>query len=48
MIDAVSVRAAPASQADASFAEITARRRGRLRRYLFQHPGVMDAVVVLC
>ena len=48
MIDAVSVRAAAASQADASFAEITARRRGQLRRYLFQHPGVMDAVVVLC
>lgn len=38
---------APASQADASFAEITARRRGRLRRYLFQHPRVMDALVVL-
>ncbi|MCU1510688.1 MAG: two-component sensor histidine kinase [Arthrobacter sp.] len=48
MIDAVSVKDAPAGQADASFAEITARRRGRLRRYLFQHPRVMDAVVVLC
>ncbi|MET4095262.1 histidine kinase [Arthrobacter sp. UYCu712] len=42
------VKDAPASQADASFAEITARRRGRLRRYLFQRPRVMDAVVVLC
>jgi signal transduction histidine kinase len=48
MIDAVPVKDVPASQADASFAEITARRRGRLRRYLFQHPRVMDAVVVLC
>jgi signal transduction histidine kinase len=48
MIDAAVVKDAPASQADASFAEITARRRGRLRRYLFQHPRVMDAVVVLC
>ena len=48
MIDAVSVKDAPANQADASFAEITARRRGRFRRYLFQHPRVMDAVVVLC
>lgn len=46
MIDAV--RDAPAGQADASFAEITARRRGRLRRYLFQHPRVMDVLVVLC
>ena len=48
MIDAVSVKDAPASQAEASFAEITARRRGGLRRYLFQRPRVMDAVVVLC
>ena len=46
MIDAVPVKDAAAGQADASFAEITARRRGRLRRYLFQHPRVMDAVVV--
>jgi signal transduction histidine kinase len=38
---------APASQADASFAEITAKRRGLLRRYLYQHPRVMDGVVVL-
>ncbi len=42
------VKDAPAGQADASFAEITARRRGRLRRYLFQRPRVMDALVVLC
>ncbi|WP_189337551.1 sensor histidine kinase [Arthrobacter sp. AFG7.2] len=36
---------APAGQADASFAELTARRKGRLRRYLHRHPLVMDAVV---
>ncbi|MCB5274693.1 Sensor histidine kinase DesK [Arthrobacter sp. SO5] len=46
MIDAVPVKDAAAGRADASFAEITARRRGRLRRYLFQHPRAMDAVVV--
>jgi signal transduction histidine kinase len=46
MIDAVAVKDAPAGQADASFAEITARHRGRIRRYLFQHPRAMDAVVV--
>ena len=33
---------------EASFAEITARRRGRVRRYFYEHPRVMDAVVVLC
>lgn len=38
---------APAGQADASFAELTARRRGLIRRYLHQHPRLMDAVVVL-
>ena len=38
---------APAGQADASFAEITAKRRGLLRRYLYQRPRVMDGVVVL-
>jgi signal transduction histidine kinase len=48
MIDAVSVRDAPAGQADASLAEITARRRGRVRRYLFEHPRAMDALVVAC
>ena len=48
MIEAASVKDAPAGQADASFAEITARRRGRIRRYLFQHPRAMDAVVVVC
>ena len=46
MTDAVAVKDAPAGQADASFAEITARHRGRIRRYLFQHPRAMDAVVV--
>lgn len=48
MIDAVAVKDAPAAQADASLAELTARRRGRIRRYLFQHPRAMDAVVVAC
>jgi signal transduction histidine kinase len=46
MIDAVPVKDAAAAPADASFTEITARRRGRLRRYLFAHPRAMDAVVV--
>ena len=36
---------APAWQADASFAELTARRKGRLRRYLHRRPLVMDSVV---
>ncbi|WP_285249561.1 histidine kinase [Pseudarthrobacter sp. fls2-241-R2A-168] len=40
-------RDAPAGQADASFAELTARRRGLIRRYLHAHRRVMDAVVVL-
>ncbi|KIS28164.1 histidine kinase [Arthrobacter sp. SPG23] len=35
-------------QVDASFAELADRRRGRLRRYLYRRPRVMDAVVVLC
>ena len=47
MIDAVPAKDAPAGQAGASFAEITARRRGRIRRYLYQRPRVMDALVVL-
>lgn len=34
-----------AGQAGASFAELTARRKGRLRRYLHRRPFVMDAVV---
>ena len=48
MIDAVSVKDAPAGPADASFAELTARRRGLLRRYLLANPRVMDVLVVLC
>ncbi|WP_411374827.1 hypothetical protein ACLH0K_17725 [Arthrobacter sp. MPF02] len=40
-------RDAAAGQADASFAELTARRRGLVRRYLYQHQRVMDAVVAL-
>lgn len=46
MNEAALVRDAPASQADASFAEITAKRRGLLRRYLYQRPRVMDGVVI--
>jgi signal transduction histidine kinase len=46
MSEAVSVKDAPAGPADASFDEIAARRRGRVRRYLHRHPRVMDAVVV--
>ena len=48
MIDAVPVRDASAGPADASLAELTARRRGRLRRYLLAHPRVMDVLVVFC
>jgi signal transduction histidine kinase len=48
MIDAVSVKDAPATPADASFAELAARRRGLLRRYLHRRPRVMDAVVAAC
>ncbi|KRE81980.1 sensor histidine kinase [Arthrobacter sp. Soil763] len=46
MIDVLPAEDAPATQAGASFAEITARRRGRLRRYLYRRPRMMDAVVV--
>lgn len=45
MTEAVPVRDAPAGLAGASFAEISARRRGRVRRYLHRHPRLMDAVV---
>ncbi|WP_426997562.1 sensor histidine kinase [Pseudarthrobacter sp. N5] len=48
MNEALPVKDAPASQAGASFAEITARRRGRIRSYLFEHPRVMDALAVVC
>ncbi|MFF2318033.1 sensor histidine kinase [Arthrobacter sp. NPDC058097] len=48
MIDTVSGRDAPAIQTDASFAELAARRRGLLRRYLYRRPRVTDAVVVAC
>lgn len=47
MIDAGPLEDAPAAQAGASFAEITARRRGRLRRFLFRRPRVTNAIVVL-
>lgn len=39
---------ASATTADASFAEIAQRRRGRIRRFFFERPRAMDAVVVLC
>ena len=45
MNEAAFIRDAPAGQADASFAELTAKRKGRLRRYLHRRPVVMDAVV---
>ncbi|GAB5078286.1 sensor histidine kinase [Arthrobacter sp. AD-310] len=38
---------APAGQADASFAELAAKRRGVVRRFLHRHPRLMDAVVGL-
>lgn len=47
MNETAPVRDAPAGLADASFAEITAKRRGLLRRYLYKHPRVMDGVVVV-
>ncbi len=45
MTEAALVKDASAGLAHASFAEITAKRRGLLRRYLYQRPRVMDAVV---
>lgn len=44
MKEEASARDAPS---DASLAEITAKRRGVIRRYLYQHPRVMDGVVAL-
>jgi signal transduction histidine kinase len=46
MNEAVLVKDASAGLAHASFAEITAKRRGRLSRYLYQRPRLMDVVVV--
>lgn len=48
MTEAPQVKDAPATVADASFAEIAQRRRGRIRRFFFRRPRAMDAVVVLC
>lgn len=48
MTEAPQARDASATAADASFAEIARRRRGRVRRYFFEHPRAMDLVVVLC
>ncbi|WP_043806456.1 sensor histidine kinase [Paenarthrobacter aurescens] len=48
MTEAPQMKDASATTADASFAEIAQRRRGRIRRYFFKRPRAMDAVVVLC
>ena len=48
MIEVPQRKDALAGPADASFAEITQRRRGRVRRYFYEHPLAMDAVVVSC
>ena len=48
MTDVPPAKDAPAPTADASFAEIAQRRRGRVRRWFFERPRAMDAVVVLC
>ncbi len=48
MTEAPQTKDASAAVADASFAEIAQRRRGRIRRYFFTRPRAMDAVVVLC
>lgn len=47
MNQAASPKDAPAGQADASFAELAAKRRGVVRRFLHRHPRLMDAVVAL-
>ena len=47
MTEAPQVKDASTATVDASFAEITQRRRGRIRRYFFERPRAMDAVVVL-
>ncbi|VXC51974.1 Putative sensor histidine kinase [Arthrobacter sp. 9V] len=48
MTEVSQVKDASATTADASFAEITQRRRGRIRRYFYKRPRAMDAVVILC
>ncbi|MGR0161349.1 histidine kinase [Paenarthrobacter nitroguajacolicus] len=48
MIEAPQTKDASATTADASFAEIAQRRRGRIRRYFYKRPRAMDAVVILC
>ncbi|PRB43859.1 two-component sensor histidine kinase [Arthrobacter sp. MYb23] len=48
MTEAPQMKDASATTADASFAEIAQRRRGRIRRYFFKRPRAMDAVVILC
>lgn len=48
MTEAPQMKDALTAVADASFAEIAQRRRGRIRRYFFTRPRAMDAVVVLC
>ncbi|MFJ6535737.1 histidine kinase [Paenarthrobacter sp. NPDC091711] len=48
MTEAPQMKDASATTADASFAEIAQRRRGRIRRYFYKRPRAMDAVVILC
>ncbi len=48
MTEAPQVKDAFTATVDASFAEITQRRRGRIRRYFYERPSAMDAVVILC
>lgn len=46
MNEITQVKGASTTHVDASFAEITARRRGRLRRYLHARPRLVDLLVV--
>ena len=48
MTEVSQLKDASTTTADASFAEITQRRRGRIRRYFYKRPRAMDAVVILC
>lgn len=48
MTEVPQMKDASATVVDASFAEIAQRRRGRIRRYFFEHPPAMDAAVVVC
>ena len=48
MTEVSQLKDASTTTADASFAEITQRRRGRIRRYFYKRPRAMDAAVILC